>query len=224
MSCCSFGHVSSSRVCFRNSVMKLLCCALCVIRVVVLDKVTDLLLFFGKLLVVGGVGERCWWSDSHRIWELKLMTSGLISGVLAFFFFSGRIQTPGTTFETAALNYYWMPIIVRLTCSALMTLWWCHLYILHSDWSALQLHTDRLNFTRNDICHTCPLQIVFALKHYDGYLRCISQNINKNQAFLLHSGIWCNAFKQKLSIAVNILCKKYIFVIILFVMRFSRFN
>ena len=26
-------------------------------RVVVLDKVTDLLLFFGKLLVVGGVGE-----------------------------------------------------------------------------------------------------------------------------------------------------------------------
>uniref|UniRef100_A0A8C1MBF6 Choline transporter-like protein n=1 Tax=Cyprinus carpio TaxID=7962 RepID=A0A8C1MBF6_CYPCA len=58
-----------------------------IIRVVVLDKVTDLLLFFGKLLVVGGVG------------------------VLAFFFFSGRIQTPGTTFETAALNYYWMPII-----------------------------------------------------------------------------------------------------------------
>lgn len=26
-------------------------------RVVVLDKVTDLLLFFGKLLVVGGVGK-----------------------------------------------------------------------------------------------------------------------------------------------------------------------
>lgn len=67
----------------------------------------------------------CWWSvelvrdvDGQtliRSGELKLMTSGLISGVLAFFFFSGRIQTPGTTFETAALNYYWMPIIVRLT-------------------------------------------------------------------------------------------------------------
>lgn len=27
-------------------------------RVVVLDKVTDLLLLFGKLLVVGGVGKR----------------------------------------------------------------------------------------------------------------------------------------------------------------------
>lgn len=58
-----------------------------VIRVVVLDKVTDLLLFFGKLLVVGGVG------------------------VLSFFFFSGRIPIPGNTFNTQTLNYYWMPII-----------------------------------------------------------------------------------------------------------------
>uniref|UniRef100_A0A8C6P9C8 Choline transporter-like protein n=1 Tax=Nothobranchius furzeri TaxID=105023 RepID=A0A8C6P9C8_NOTFU len=58
-----------------------------VIRVVVLDKVTDLLLFFGKLLVVGGVG------------------------VLSFFFFSGRIVLPGNTFHTETLNYYWMPII-----------------------------------------------------------------------------------------------------------------
>uniref|UniRef100_A0A8C4F073 Choline transporter-like protein n=1 Tax=Dicentrarchus labrax TaxID=13489 RepID=A0A8C4F073_DICLA len=58
-----------------------------VIRVVVLDKVTDLLLFFGKLLVVGGVG------------------------VLSFFFFSGRILLPGNTFRSETLNYYWMPII-----------------------------------------------------------------------------------------------------------------
>uniref|UniRef100_A0A3B4VBL0 Choline transporter-like protein n=1 Tax=Seriola dumerili TaxID=41447 RepID=A0A3B4VBL0_SERDU len=58
-----------------------------VIRVVVLDKVTDLLLFFGKLLVVGGVG------------------------VLSFFFFSGRIPLPGNTFRFETLNYYWMPII-----------------------------------------------------------------------------------------------------------------
>ncbi|XP_041810611.1 choline transporter-like protein 4 isoform X1 [Chelmon rostratus] len=58
-----------------------------VVRVVVLDKVTDLLLFFGKLLVVGGVG------------------------ILSFFFFSGRILLPGTTFRSEALNYYWMPII-----------------------------------------------------------------------------------------------------------------
>ncbi|XP_062414500.1 choline transporter-like protein 4 [Pungitius pungitius] len=58
-----------------------------VIRVVVLDKVTDVLLFFGKLLVVAGVG------------------------VLSFFFFSGRILLPGNTFRSETLNYYWMPII-----------------------------------------------------------------------------------------------------------------
>ncbi|KAJ8334976.1 hypothetical protein SKAU_G00406150 [Synaphobranchus kaupii] len=58
-----------------------------IVRVVVLDKVTDLLLFFGKLLVVGGVG------------------------VLAFFFFSGRIRMPGDTFSAEQLNYYWVPII-----------------------------------------------------------------------------------------------------------------
>ncbi|XP_056153974.1 choline transporter-like protein 4 [Lampris incognitus] len=57
-----------------------------IIRVVVLDKVTDVLLFFGKLLVVGGVG------------------------VLSFFFFSGRIPLPGSTFRSENLNYYWMPI------------------------------------------------------------------------------------------------------------------
>ncbi|XP_030596429.1 choline transporter-like protein 4 isoform X1 [Archocentrus centrarchus] len=58
-----------------------------VIRVMVLDKVTDLLLFFGKLMVVGGVS------------------------VLSFFFFSGRINLPGSNFRSETLNYYWMPII-----------------------------------------------------------------------------------------------------------------
>ncbi|MGH0148886.1 UNVERIFIED_CONTAM: hypothetical protein FKN15_049133 [Acipenser sinensis] len=58
-----------------------------IVRVVVLDKVTDLLLLFGKLMVVGGVG------------------------VLAFFFFSGRIEMPGETFSASSLNYYWVPII-----------------------------------------------------------------------------------------------------------------
>ncbi|XP_066523036.1 choline transporter-like protein 4 [Hoplias malabaricus] len=67
-----------------------------ILRVVVLDKVTDLLLFFGKLLVVGGVG------------------------VLAFFFFSGKIQIPGNTFKASALNYYWMPIITVVVGSYLI--------------------------------------------------------------------------------------------------------
>ncbi|XP_047715330.1 choline transporter-like protein 4 isoform X2 [Prionailurus viverrinus] len=61
-----------------------------IVRVVVLDKVTDLLLFFGKLLVVGGVG------------------------VLSFFFFTGRIQGLGTNFESPSLNYYWLPIMVSI--------------------------------------------------------------------------------------------------------------
>uniref|UniRef100_A0A8C8SKE3 Choline transporter-like protein n=1 Tax=Pelusios castaneus TaxID=367368 RepID=A0A8C8SKE3_9SAUR len=59
-----------------------------IIRVVVLDKVTDLLLLFGKLLVVGGVG------------------------VLAFFFFSGRIPINDARFRSPSLNYYWLPILV----------------------------------------------------------------------------------------------------------------
>nr|XP_008536816.1 PREDICTED: choline transporter-like protein 4 isoform X3 [Equus przewalskii] len=59
-----------------------------IIRVVILDKVTDLLLLFGKLLVVGGVG------------------------VLSFFFFTGRIQGLGKNFENPQLNYYWLPIMV----------------------------------------------------------------------------------------------------------------
>ncbi|KAM5167265.1 choline transporter-like protein 4 isoform 1-T1 [Callospermophilus lateralis] len=61
-----------------------------IVRVIVLDKVTDLLLFFGKLLVVGGVG------------------------VLSFFFFSGRIQGLGKDFENPHLNYYWLPIMTSI--------------------------------------------------------------------------------------------------------------
>ncbi|XP_017521933.2 choline transporter-like protein 4 isoform X7 [Manis javanica] len=61
-----------------------------IIRVVVLDKVTDLLLFFGKLLVVGCVG------------------------VSSFFFFTGRIQGLGKDFENPQLNYYWLPIMTSI--------------------------------------------------------------------------------------------------------------
>ncbi|XP_037545636.1 choline transporter-like protein 2 [Nematolebias whitei] len=56
-----------------------------IVRVAVLDKVTDFLLFLGKLLIVG------------------------IVGIFSFFFFSGRIKAV----ESAApsLNYYWVPIL-----------------------------------------------------------------------------------------------------------------
>lgn len=37
----------------------------------------------------------------------------LFPAVLSFFFFSGRIPVPGSSFRSETLNYYWMPIIVR---------------------------------------------------------------------------------------------------------------
>nr|XP_056700588.1 choline transporter-like protein 4 [Euleptes europaea] len=58
-----------------------------VTRVVVLDKITDLMLFFGTLLVVGGVG------------------------VLSFFLFTGRISIGDSRTQSAQLNYYWLPIL-----------------------------------------------------------------------------------------------------------------
>ncbi|XP_057194202.1 choline transporter-like protein 2 isoform X2 [Triplophysa rosa] len=56
-----------------------------IVRVAVLDKVTDFLLFLGKLLIVG------------------------IVGICSFFFFTGKIKFV----EDAApsLNYYWVPIL-----------------------------------------------------------------------------------------------------------------
>ncbi|XP_069093290.1 choline transporter-like protein 4 isoform X1 [Pleurodeles waltl] len=64
-----------------------------IVRVVVLDKVTDLLIFFGKLLVVGGVG------------------------VFAFFFFTDRIPIKDQTFQSPRLNYYWIPILTVIVGS-----------------------------------------------------------------------------------------------------------
>ncbi|KAI4888406.1 hypothetical protein NFI96_018877 [Prochilodus magdalenae] len=65
-----------------------------IIRVSVLDKVTDFLLFLGKLLIVG------------------------IVGICSFFFFSGKIKAV----EEAApsLNYYWVPILTLVFGSYLI--------------------------------------------------------------------------------------------------------
>ncbi len=48
----------------------------------------------------------------RRHWNLRLFP-----GVLSFFFFSGRILLPGSTFRSETLNYYWMPIIVSYKLS-----------------------------------------------------------------------------------------------------------
>ncbi|XP_018417918.1 PREDICTED: choline transporter-like protein 2 isoform X2 [Nanorana parkeri] len=65
-----------------------------IIRVAVLDKVTDFLLFLGKLLVVGCVG------------------------ILAFFFFTHRIRIVQD--PSPALNYYWVPILTVIIGSYLI--------------------------------------------------------------------------------------------------------
>ncbi|XP_025905692.1 choline transporter-like protein 2 isoform X1 [Nothoprocta perdicaria] len=65
-----------------------------IIRVAVLDKVTDFLFFLGKLLIVGSVG------------------------VLAFFFFTQRIKLVQDT--APSLNYYWVPILTVIVGSYLI--------------------------------------------------------------------------------------------------------
>ncbi|NXK00914.1 CTL2 protein, partial [Corythaixoides concolor] len=65
-----------------------------IIRVAVLDKVTDFLLFLGKLLIVGSVG------------------------ILAFFFFTHRIKLVQDT--APSLNYYWVPILTVIVGSYLI--------------------------------------------------------------------------------------------------------
>nr|XP_020647233.1 choline transporter-like protein 2 isoform X1 [Pogona vitticeps] len=65
-----------------------------IIRVAVLDKVTDFLLFLGKLLIVGSVG------------------------ILAFFFFTQRIKVIQDT--APPLNYYWVPILTVIVGSYLI--------------------------------------------------------------------------------------------------------
>ncbi|XP_069738525.1 choline transporter-like protein 2 isoform X2 [Phaenicophaeus curvirostris] len=65
-----------------------------IIRVAVLDKVTDFLFFLGKLLIVGSVG------------------------ILAFFFFTHRIKLVEDA--APALNYYWVPILTVIVGSYLI--------------------------------------------------------------------------------------------------------
>lgn len=91
---------------------------------VVLDKVTDMLLFFGKLLVVGGVGKghhrglqsrgAPWNTCRKGCLQKSSPDPGTLAhtGVLSFFFFSGRIKGLGKDFENPHLNYYWLPIMV----------------------------------------------------------------------------------------------------------------
>ncbi|KAM9762350.1 choline transporter-like protein 5-B isoform 2-T2 [Menidia menidia] len=78
-----------------------------VVRVAVLDKVTDFLLFLGKLLVSGGVG------------------------VLAFFFFSHKI--PGLQEQVPVLNYSWVPLLTVIFASYMIANGFFNIYAMCVD-------------------------------------------------------------------------------------------
>ncbi|XP_069378280.1 choline transporter-like protein 5-B isoform X1 [Paralichthys olivaceus] len=78
-----------------------------VIRVAVLDKVTDFLLFLGKLLITGGVG------------------------VLAFFFFTHKI--PAIQEEVPSLNYYWVPVLTVIFGSYMIAHGFFNVYAMCVD-------------------------------------------------------------------------------------------
>lgn len=98
-------------------------------RVVVLDKVTDFILFLGKLIIVGLVGKfpnldwlyntelnirfKYYWQSWTTFWwntSSGFLTPLFFPGIFAFFFFSGHTDA----FKGAApsLHYYWVPILV----------------------------------------------------------------------------------------------------------------
>ncbi|XP_034035530.1 choline transporter-like protein 5-B isoform X2 [Thalassophryne amazonica] len=78
-----------------------------VIRVAVLDKVTDFLLFLGKLLISGSVG------------------------VLAFFFFTRKI--PVIQEQVPSLNYYWVPLLTVIFGSYLIAHGFFNVYAMCVD-------------------------------------------------------------------------------------------
>lgn len=78
-----------------------------VVRVAVLDKVTDFLLFLGKLLISGSVG------------------------VLSFFFFSRKI--PIFQEEVPSLNYYWVPILTVIFGSYMIAHGFFNVYAMCVD-------------------------------------------------------------------------------------------
>ncbi|KAM3865658.1 choline transporter-like protein 5-A [Diretmus argenteus] len=78
-----------------------------VLRVAVLDRVTDFLLFLGKLVIAGGVG------------------------VVAFFFFTRKI--PNMPEDVPPLNYYWVPLLTVVIGSYLIAHGFFNVYAMCVD-------------------------------------------------------------------------------------------
>uniref|UniRef100_A0A8C1JMV3 Choline transporter-like protein n=1 Tax=Cyprinus carpio TaxID=7962 RepID=A0A8C1JMV3_CYPCA len=107
-----------------------------VIRVVVLDKVTDFILFLGKLLIVGLVG------------------------IFAFFFFSG--QTDAFKDAAPSLHYYWVPILTVLVGSYLIAHGFFSVYAMCVDTLFLCFCED---LERNDGSAARPYHMTTELRY-----------------------------------------------------------
>ncbi|KAI2665954.1 Choline transporter-like protein 2 [Labeo rohita] len=106
-----------------------------VVRVVVLDKVTDFILFLGKLLIVGLVG------------------------IFAFFFFSGH--TDAFKGATPSLHYYWVPILTVLVGTYLIAHGFFSVYAMCVDTLFLCFCED---LERNDGSAARPYHMTAGLR------------------------------------------------------------
>ncbi|XP_039591836.1 choline transporter-like protein 5-B isoform X3 [Polypterus senegalus] len=106
-----------------------------IVRVAVLDKVTDFLLFLGKIFIAGSVG------------------------VLAFFFFTRRI--PFIQEEAPSLNYYWVPLLTVIFGSYLIAHGFFSVYAMCVDTLFLCFLEDA---ERNDGSEERPFYMTTSLK------------------------------------------------------------
>uniref|UniRef100_A0A8C2EYA9 Choline transporter-like protein n=1 Tax=Cyprinus carpio TaxID=7962 RepID=A0A8C2EYA9_CYPCA len=106
-----------------------------VMRVAVLDKVTDFLLFLGKLLISGSVG------------------------VLAFFFFTRQI--PVIQEEVPSLNYYWVPLLTVIFGSYMIAHGFFNVYAMCVDTLFLCFLLD---LEKNDGSATRPYYMASSLR------------------------------------------------------------
>lgn len=104
-------------------------------RVAVLDKVTDFLLFLGKLLISGSVG------------------------VLAFFFFTRQI--PVIQEEVPSLNYYWVPLLTVIFGSYMIAHGFFNVYAMCVDTLFLCFLLD---LEKNDGSATRPYYMSSSLR------------------------------------------------------------
>lgn len=104
------------------------------------------------------------WGAGRGVPGRTALTAGLFpTGVLSFFFFSGRITGLGKDFENPNLNYYWLPIMVSDTPL-------CPIHIPRGTWGSQSVlspadlhhgslcHRQRLLQRLWDVCgHALPL-------------------------------------------------------------------